>query len=63
MKSDLELDLPGGPGLPPPPPMDRDAFIEFWLLRMADFYKSAYYEAWLRRTSDEMRDAEPFILD
>ena len=63
VNSDLDLDLPIGPELPPPPPMARDAFLEYWLRRLADFYQSPHYEAWLARTSEEMRHAEPFVMD
>jgi len=62
MNSDLDLDLPTGPELPPPPAMARDAFFEYWLRRMAGFYRSPHYEAWSARTSDEMRNAEPFTM-
>lgn len=63
VNSDLDLDLPIGPELPPPPPMARDAFLEYWLRRLAEFYQSPHYEAWLARTSEEMRHAEPFVMD
>ena len=62
VNSDLDLDLPIGPELPPPP-MARDAFLEYWLRRLAEFYQSPHYEAWLARTSEEMRHAEPFVMD
>ena len=58
----LDLNLPTGPGLPPPPPMDRDAAFEYNMRLLADFYQSAHYEAWYRRTCDEMRGAEPFVM-
>lgn len=61
MKSDLDLELPTGPKLPPPP-MERDAFIEYWLRRLASFYQSPHYEAWQERTSEEMRRAQPFEM-
>ena len=63
MNPDLDLDLPTGPELPPPPPMSRDAFFEYWLRRVAAFYQSPHYEAWLARTSEEMRNAEPFVME
>ncbi len=61
MKYALDLQLPTGPELPPPPPMKHEAFIECWLSMMADFYRSPHYAAWERRTADEMRGAEPFV--
>ena len=61
MNRSLDLDLPTGSELPPPPAMARDAFQEYWLRRMADFYASPHYEAWLERTSEEMRHAKPFV--
>ena len=61
--SDLELDLPVGPELPPPPPMERTAFLEYQMSRLADFYASPYYEEWLERTGEEMRNAAPFIME
>lgn len=61
MNSDFGFELPTGPELPPPPPMDRAAFQQYWLRRLADFYRSPHYEAWLERTSEEMRHAQPFV--
>ena len=61
MTSSLDLDLPTGPELPPPPRMEKEAFIEYWQRRMADFYASRHYSAWLERTSEEMRHAKPFV--
>ena len=60
---DLDLDRPTGAELPPPPPMARDAFFEYGLRRVADFYQPPHYEAWLARTSEEMRNATPFVMD
>jgi hypothetical protein len=62
MNPDLDFDLPTGPELPPPPPMQRDAFWEYQMERLADFYQGPHYEAWYKRTSDEMRNAEPFVM-
>ncbi len=52
----LDLDLPLGPGLPPPPPMDRDAFWEYMTRRQLEFYQSPHYEAWLKRTPELKRE-------
>ena len=41
--------------------MAHDAFVEYWLRRLADFYQSTHFEAWEKRTSDEMRKAEAFV--
>jgi hypothetical protein len=49
------------PVCPPPPPMDRDAFWEYQARRLAEFYQSPHYEAWFKRTSEEMRKAKPFV--
>ena len=57
----LDLNLPTGPGLPPPPPMDLDAALEYQARIVADFYASEHYEAWFARTSEEMRNAKPFV--
>jgi hypothetical protein len=57
----LDLNLPGGPGLPPPPPMDREAFWRYQKRRQQEFYQSPHYEAWLKRTSEEMRHAKAFV--
>lgn len=62
MNPNFDLDLPTGPELPPPPPMVAGAFQEYWMSRVADFYQSPHYEAWLARTSEEMRNAEPFVM-
>ena len=60
-KETIELKLPTGKGLPPPPPMEREAFTTYWLTRLAEFYQSPHYEAWMERTSREMKDAAPFV--
>ncbi len=57
----FDLDLPIGAPLPPPP-ADSDALQAWQAERLADFYQSPYYEAWLARTSEEMRNAEPFVM-
>jgi hypothetical protein len=58
----LELNLPTGAPLPPPPPAARDALQAWQDENLANFYQSPHYEAWLARTSEEMRDAEPFVM-
>ena len=58
----LNLNLPSGPGLPPPPPLDLETIWELQNAYLAEFYQSPHYEAWYRRTSEEMRRAEPFVM-
>lgn len=57
----LDLDLPTGPELPPPPAMDRDAMFEYNMRRLADFYESPHYEAWLKRSWESKTKGEPFV--
>ena len=59
----FDLNLPTDPPLPPPPPADPDALQAWQAERLADFYQSPHYEEWLARTSEEMRNAEPFVMD
>ena len=59
--TDLHLESIVGPGLPPPPPMELDAALEMQARYVADFYASEHYEAWFERTSEEMRNAKPFV--
>jgi hypothetical protein len=64
MKSDsLDLDLPQGPGLPPPPPMELDAMLEYNARRIANYYQSPYYEEWCRRTMESKSKGEPFVME
>jgi hypothetical protein len=57
----LELDLSVGRELPPPPPMDREAFWEYNRQRQIEFYASPFYEAWLKRTWENKSKAKPFV--
>ena len=64
MKPDsLDLNLPTDPPLPPPPPVDRDALWHWQAEKLAEFYHSPHYEAWLARTTEELRHYVPFVLD
>jgi hypothetical protein len=58
----FDLDLPSDEPLPPPPPIDPEVMQTWQAERLADFYQSPHYEAWLARTSEEMRNAEPFVM-
>jgi len=58
----LEFDLPTGTPLPPPPAADSRALQVWQDENLAEFYQSPHYEAWLARTSEEMRNAEPFVM-
>ena len=62
MNPNFDIHLPTGPELPPPPPLDRDVLQQLQAARLGDFYQSPHYEAWLARTSEEMRNAEPFVM-
>jgi hypothetical protein len=57
----FDLDLPTGRELPPPPPMDREAFWEYQTQRQVEFYQSPHYEAWLKRTWEQKSRAKPFV--
>ena len=61
MKPSLDLNLPTGPELPPPPPRDRETIQAWQEKKWAEFYASPHYEAWLERTSEEMRHATAFV--
>lgn len=64
MSPDLfDLDFPTCAPLPPPPAADPAALLAWQDENLADFYQSPHYEAWLARTWEEMRNAEPFVLD
>lgn len=62
MNPNFDIHLPTGPELPPPPALDREELQQLQAARLADFYQSPHYEAWLARTSEEMRNAEPFVM-
>jgi hypothetical protein len=62
MKTASKLKFPGGPGLPPPPLVDHEDFIDWWMGRLADFYHSPHFDEWYRQTNEEMRRAKPFVL-
>jgi hypothetical protein len=57
----FDLELPTGAELPPPPPMERDAMVAYNLSRLADFYQSPHYEAWLERSWKSKTMGEPFV--
>ena len=57
----LDLDLPMGRELPPPPPMDRVAFWEYQKRRQQEFYQSPHYQAWFERTWEQKRHAKAFV--
>lgn len=57
----LDLNLPVGPELPPPPPMEREAFWAYQTQRQQEFYQSDHYEAWLKRTWEQKSKAVPFV--
>lgn len=59
----LDLNLPTDAPLPPPPPADPKALQAWQDENLADFYQSPHYDAWYRRTSEEMRNAVPFEMD
>ncbi len=59
----LDLDLPTDPPLPPPPPENPDAIRHWQAQCLAEFYQSPPYEEWYRRTSEELRNAVPFVMD
>lgn len=62
MNSDsLDLDLPTGRELPPPPPMDPEAFWEYQTRRQIEFYQSQHYEAWLKQSWESKSKAVPFV--
>lgn len=62
MNTPSKLQFPGGPGLPPPPLLDPEDFIDWSMARLADFYHGPHYDEWYRRTNEEMRNAKPFVL-
>jgi len=61
MIPELDLNLHTGPELPPPPPRDPATVGAWQAMQVAEFYASPHYEAWLQRTSEEMRHAKPFV--
>ena len=57
----LDLNLPTDAPLPPPPPVDFEALLIWQAERLADFYRSPHYEAWLKRTWEAKSKAVPFV--
>lgn len=64
MNPDLfDLNFPTDAPLPAPPPADPAALQAWQDENLAEFYQSPHYEAWYQRTSEEMRNAVPFVMD
>lgn len=58
----LAFHFPTDAPLPPPPPANADDMQHWQAERVAEFYQSAHYEDWYRRTLEEMRHAERFVM-